>query len=333
MNPLVEIRPAACLFLVGPQITRESTPDASRLSYDSVIRSGLAYLQATMGDRFEACRLEEVRKRVPLTAMQEIVWLLRTNGLYAEWANETFAVSEAQKSPSSSDSLQWLLQMHKKGAMLACTQYDTILDTIAGLPPVTISSGDPEFSQWISASRESSMLNQGSGDAENSQTRQDGGGGGGGGMDECDAAKRSGFLHLHGVQTALDEIRLFPYAEPKLAADGEMMTFAGSNSSSYINSSSLTSLREAFHSRLVFLVGFDEDCEDPLLQSLLQVLYPGRDAKVLRNPPILLTSSGPQSGFLKTESEKILRLRISSADQLTEVIVPGSSENFAVGMY
>lgn len=325
MDPLVEVRPSACLFLIGPQLARDSTPDAGRLSYDCIVRSGLAYLQETLGERFEAGRLEEKRRSSPLAAMQEVVWLLRTNNLYAEWAKETFAVSEGQRSPTSSESLQWLLELHQQGAMLACTQYDTILDTLARLPPVTISNGDPEFSRWFSACRESNMTSCDA--AERSSQAQDGSEN----METSNEAKRPGFLHMHGVQTDTESLRLFPYVEPKLTPDGGEMSFLGSNSSSYINSNCLALLREAFHSRLVFLVGFDGEHQDPLLQSLLQLLYPGRDAKVLRNPPIFLTSSGPQSGFLKSELEKILSLRISSADRLMDVIIPGSSENFAVG--
>lgn len=328
MNPLLEMRPGACLFVVGPQLTRNSS---SSLCYISIISCGLEYLKE-LGVEQGRGDIEALIKTDPLAAMQKTVSLIRANGNYEEWRMKTFGArnSSAEKFSSvAPDSVQWLLTLHEMGAMLACTQYDMLLDNMAGLKPATVSSKDPAFAEWLACNdeRQNERLSEEERltDSERPQIKVN--------MEQTTSescpSQGCGFLHLHGVQTAPDSIRLFPYSE-KQEAEGGGESSADTDSRSFITSGCLDKLRELFHNKLIFLVGFEAGYEDPLLSSFLQLMHPEGDTKVLKNLPILLTSS-ENSSFLHSDPPKILQLRIPSTDSLREVIVPGSPKNFSVG--
>lgn len=315
MNPLLELKPTACLFIVGPQLSRNSTPHAAKLSYSSLIKAGQDYLHEFGG---ETAGRDTVREQEePLKAMRTIVSQLRRIGLYDEWTRKTFLDRVEEEYVSIPDSVQYLLELHRKGALLACTQYDTILDIMAGHRPATISDQDGSFTDWLACGRKSEESSAGK---EGART-----------CDEIAAAEntcRSGLLHLHGAQTAVDSICMLPYCVPQ---EGSRPRARDNSAWSYIADDSLAALRQVFHSKLVFLLGFDGDYEDPLLLSFLQLVFPEGDAKVLKNPPILLTSSLPaESRFL--EPAKVLELRIPAADKLRDVILVGETKNFSVGM-
>lgn len=325
MNPLVEIRPGACLFVLGPQLTRNSS---SRLSYSSVLKAALAHLRESSPDREGRKTEREISKMGAVQAMQEAVALLRTKGIYQQWLQDTFSSNEPS-CPSVSDSVCWLLKLQQMGAMMACTDYDTLLDDLCGRRPATVACDDPAFGAWLACSGCTRRIACKSNEVRSVETGEEKE------MEMNEQVSRStklskevGFLHLHGVQSALDSVCLFPYVE--MEQRNKDLSRADRNSNSYVSNDSLAALRDVFHTKLVFLVGFDGDHQDPLLPSLLQLLYPERDAKVLKNPPILLTTS-PNSGSLLGLPVKILQLGILSVDRLRDIVVPGSSKNFSVG--
>lgn len=326
MEPLVEVRPNACLFVLGPQLTRCTS---TRLRYKSVVKSALDYLQecavhhdSPIGDMIGS---------EPLRAMEVATTLLKSNGLYDKWLERTFTGFEPEYTDIP-DSVQWLIELQRMGAMLACTQYDALLDKMAGRRPAVISSRDHSFSDWLSCGlHHRKKARSQDATAKSSSEREKGVVV----VVERHAASSkhtqrvSGFLHLHGASTSIDSIHLHPYAEIKAVRKGG----CAEKPFSFIPDEILAGLRGVFHSKLVFLVGFDEGHRDPLLLSFLQLIYPEGDAKVLKNPPILLTSFSPDAMFLQCEPAKILQLRIASADRLRDAILPGEPKNFSVGTW
>lgn len=311
MDPLLEISPSACLFVLGPQFSSSAAPHADKLSYNSLVQAGVDYLQEFEDER----KLLHLKRDDHLKAMRTVTSLLRKKGLYEDWVQRTFSGDDMEHEHLSvPDSVSWLVELHRLGSMLACTQYDTILDRMTGLRPAVMTD-EQSFAEWLQAGRTAVKRQQqeeeeGRGEGEGTIAAEEG------------AACGCGFLHLHGVQTALESICMLPYSD----AEDE----PASTNKSFIPKETLNSLQHVFHNKLVFLVGFDGGHQDPLLPSLLELLYPDGDAKVLKNPPILLTS---RSAKCSLEPAKVLQLRIRSVDRLREVVVPGEAKNFSVGEF
>jgi hypothetical protein len=315
MDPLLELRAAACLFVVGPQLSKNAAPHTEKLSYDSVLQSGVNYLLELAGG--EGGWTRGLEKEGQLGAMRTVVSMLRKDGLYEGWVKKTFAAGNVGNEHDVSDSVRWLLELHRLGSMLACTQYDTLLDTMAGLKPAAV--GDQSFAEWLQGGQQGVEAEEGRGENLTTETTA----AAGDVVRGCDVARGCGFLHLHGVQTSPDSIRVLPYSK-----DIEQ----GSAENDSISDETLNALRQVFHNKLVLLVGFDDDQQDPLMQSFLELVYPEGDAKVLKNPPILLTSRCATSSLLQCDPCKVLHLRVHTMDNLRGVILPGEPENFSVGM-
>lgn len=304
------------------------------MSYRYVMEAGFAFLQQRRkretGSIFD---LERLRGMSDVPAMQKVVELLRKEGLYEEWLRRTLGGPRLQGFDFP-DSLRWMLELQQMGAMLVCTQYDTLLDDMAGQSPVTLRSEDPGFVKWLEIGKQHCSLR------EPLQTRAQSP------LDdarrsivvELSGSKKCGILHLHGVHTTLESISLLPYCS--MTPEGSNAGESGDGGmggnvmdlSARLEKDHLASLREVFHNKLVLMIGFDGNCQDPLLHSLLRVIYPESDLRNLKNPPILLTSSPPSSSSPLTQ-DLILRLQLRSPENLRDVIVPGSSSNFTVGMW
>ena len=318
---MLEIRPAECLFLVGPQLTRNSL-DSEKLSYKSVIKSGLAFL-LEQGIKYEGqLMVEELVESSPVNAMEWVVKILQTSGHYVAWMKRIFRKTE-QKRIAIPDSVVWLLQLQQMGAMLACTQYDTTLDNISDTKPVTFSCKDGGFVEWLASAQDGNQIESAQSERCSKEEKTDVATGNS--VEELDnvdnAVKKPGFLHLHGVQTQTDSINLLPY----YSLLGKTET-----DSRDVVEDKLAALRNVFHNKLVFLVGFDGEDNDPLLPSLLHLLYPDGDTRALKNLPILLTSS-QDATQLFPDSVRLLHLKIKSIDCLREVLILGTPKNFYVG--
>lgn len=396
MNPLLEVNPAACLFVIGPQLshkvahnsTRPRSPTESAqldskpelisrfqngpshppASYNSILDFGLSILNTKLPDGVSSNELSQIKK-IALEegapkAMEKIVLMMNERNCYDEWLKRTFA-SVAEQHPlllnekfteklrvstensagsqvatvttqTEIGSFQHLLSLQKRGALLACTQYDTILDSIAGTLPLTLHDTET-LKQWskLSTLPEAVPLQEG---VQRKQLHN----------------HPVGILHLHGVFTDPSSVRFTDYQKCKdneeetsserSAAD--MTTSVSARRRKLIPGSShaedfrsispgMDILREIFRKRLVIFVGYDGEYFDPLLPGLLQVLYPDNESGSLKNPPILLTSMPltRQLSIGKQLPSTFLTLMVSEEElhSLSTVISPGSPKNFTVG--
>lgn len=320
-NPLLEVNPAACLFVVGPQLTaRHLENDAGALGYRSIVETGIAALQSSKAysSKEEKVRdvravKEEARKNLVL-AMQKIMQLLKQQGCYEAWLYSTFGHKEAVESMaerkfSTPSSVAHLLSLQSKGALLACTQYDTLLDSMADTKPYMLQ----EVREWAEQGELRSKQSNGSSVGKYP------------GHTEDRFSTTGGFLHLNGVYTQPESVHLVDTVSDPVVCNH---------------------LREIFQKKIVIFLGFDGEYMDPLLPAFFSNLFLENDSCSLRNPPILLTSRPPQSGARRSSTSmpssrhhgfsvpaKFLQLRIQEEEIhcLSEVISVGSTKNFTVG--
>lgn len=347
MDPVLEVKPSACLILLGPQLTAGLVNSKRMLSFKTLLESAVKFLQqrgADNGSMLAAgISLSELEQQGCTASMQKVVQILRDKSLYTEWLQIALGSVSHTQSYDFPDSLQWLLELQQMGAMLACTQYDTLLDDLAGQKPAILCSNDLGFLKWLKSGGggDAHTTKQPEAPAQRLQEQQTHHGRPL--PAELNGLSKSGILHLHGVHTVLDSISLLPYRckhssnvqddnEEGVADSKEGVT----DLTVSLTDDHLTSLRDVFQKKLVLLLGFDGDHSDPLLPSLLSVIYEGLDLRSLKNPPILLTSSlSPHTNPFSSLSaaDIFLRLFLPSPENLRDVIMPGSSRNFAVGKF
>ena len=402
MNPLLEVNPAACLFVIGPQLSHKSARNSSAKSeadsptaaapwnftsqrppatYSSILDAGLSFLNSKLSEEGESSNVDDLAqiKKIatdegPTNAMERLVRLMKGKNCYGEWLRNTFGGAEtgnqsflnsssvgenstiakeqptatrvnansqtkvAAADPISTDleigSFQHLLSLQKQGALLACTQYDTTLDSIAGVRPLTLHDTET-LKQWskLSTLPEAVPRQDPDHDMQRKHQRQ----------------HPVGILHLHGVCTNPGSIRLTDYRKVSEEEEGELEASASTDTATRggrnpipVSSEDLGSitpgmdiLREIFRKRLVIFVGYDRDFFDPLLPGLLQMLYPDNEPGSLKNPPILLTSMPltRQLSIGKQLPSTFLTLMVTEEEMLnlSAVISSGSPKNFTVG--
>ena len=199
MNPLLEINPSDCVFVVGPQIAARYTTENGRgppSGYRAAIEAGILSAQEVMSFASEEEKqhhhqsLRDAYELDPAIAAHKVVEILEQHECYKEWLQKTFApelCSEA--SPELADAtVQHLLEMQKRGALLVCTQYDTFLDAVAGTNPVLLE--DPvTFPKWADG-------------------------------------EVQGFLHLHGVYSQPHTVRLDGTTYKKSLAESHPTSFS-----------------------------------------------------------------------------------------------------------
>ena len=388
MNPLLEVNPAACLFVMGPQLshkgarnstastgsefeateTKQQTPgySPSRVSppatYNSILEAGLSFLNHKLSEGDSSVKLAQIKRIAseegPTKAMERLLGLMKTKRCYDEWLKSTFgevetnqsfvnsnvdknftevqdtattSSSQAATNPTQMEigSYQHLLSLQKQGALLACSQYDTILDSIAGTRPLTLHDTET-LKQWSKLSTFPETVSLQDGVQRKQQQHHP-----------------IGILHLHGVCTDPSSIRFTDYQKSKEEEEREELADRASiHGRKPIPTSSLSEnfgsiapgmdiLREIFRKRLVIFVGYDRDYFDPLLPGLLQTLYPNNEPGSLKNPPILLTSMPltRQLSVGKQLPSTFLTLMVTEEEihNLSTVISSGSPKNFTVG--
>ena len=402
MNPLLEVNPAACLFVIGPQLSHKSARNSGAKSeanspmaaapwnftsqrppatYSSILDAGLSFLSSKLSEEKESDNVDDLAQikeiaadEGPTNAMERLVGLMKRKNYYSEWLRDTFGEAvtgnqlflnssrvdensteeqptatrvnaNSQTKVAAADltmtdleigSFQHLLSLQKQGALLACTQYDTTLDSIAGVRPLTLHDTET-LKQWSKLSTlPEAVPHQDPGhDMQRKQQRQ----------------HPVGILHLHGVCINPGSIRLTDYrkfskeeggGELEASVSPDTTTRLGGRNPIPVSSEDLGSiapgmeiLREIFRKRLVIFVGYDRDYFDPLLPGLLQMLYPDNEPGSLKNPPILLTSMPltRQLSVGKQLPSTFLTLMVTEEEihNLSTVISSGSPKNFTVG--
>ena len=405
MNPLLEVNPAACLFVMGPQLSHkgarnsgarsgaQSTAEAQKpaaqpgsftqtpsppANYASILDAGLSFLNMKLSSSGETgdVELAQIKRTAteerPTKAMERLLGLMKRKKCYDEWLKSTFDhgarkrdqsafinCSEVENSTeelphtctatrmnansrtqmaaadpilTEIESFQHLLNLQKQGALLACTQYDTILDSIAGTRPLTLHDTEA-LKQWSKLSTlPAEAVSQLQDGLQRKQQQQ----------------HPVGILHLHGVCTNPSSSRLTDYQKFREESVRELEVSTSTEASirgrNSIPASSedlgsiapgMDILREIFRKRLVIFVGYDRDYFDPLLPGLLQMLYPDNEPGSLKNPPILLTSMPltRQLSVGKQLPSTFLTLMVTEEElhNLSTVISSGSPKNFTVG--
>ena len=158
---LLEIYPPSCLLVVGPQVaiaTENTTGSSSNrngfpYSYRATVEAGMrAAVEALPPDASEEEKIGQQRllrdayNLDPTLAAHKMTEILKERGCYADWMKKTFAEHVTTESQPNA-TLQHLLNLQGNGALLACTQYDTCLDSAAGTNPVLM--GEEEmFQKW-----------------------------------------------------------------------------------------------------------------------------------------------------------------------------------------
>ena len=382
MNPLLEVNPAACLFVMGPQLSHKSARNPTRsnkvgadsnsqhqafsslsscfppATYRSILEAGLRAATLLFSGKPDGgngnvaqlvSKIEETASEDGLiVAMERLVELVKRQDCYTEWLkiifqgeegkDGSFSINKALQCQKSTgleekhslgsnatsqeftsagiESVQHLINLQKRGALLACTQYDTILDSIAGTRPVTLQDIDT-LKHWSSLS----TLPETTQDVHKRQPL---------------CRHPVGILHLHGVHTNPSSVHLTVKEEGESSSVKERR-LARDDPDTVSSSSSpgMDILREIFRKRLVIFVGFDWDFFDPLLPGIMKNLYPNNKPGSLKNPPILLSSMpvSRQSTIRVQIPSLFLTLMVSKEElyDLSRVISPGSPKNFTVG--
>lgn len=160
---LLEIYPPACLLVVGPQVaiatghTTESSNNGNEFpySYRATVEAGMrAAVEALPPDTSEEEKkwqqrlLRDAYDLDPTLAAHKVTEILKERGCYANWMKKTIA-EHINATPGSrpNATLQHLLNLQSNGALLACTQYDTCLDSAAGTDPVLLTE-EERFQKW-----------------------------------------------------------------------------------------------------------------------------------------------------------------------------------------
>lgn len=181
MNPLLEINPPECILVVGPKIavcyaTKDGKCPPS--GYRAAIEAGILSAREIVPFASEEAKqhhhqlLRETCELDPALAAHKLVEILKQHECFDEWLQKTFAAELCREASSKQPNatVEHLLELQKHGALLACTQYDTLLDAVAGTEPVVLEDS-VAFQKWAS------------GEAQ-------------------------GFLHLHGVYSRPHTVKL-----------------------------------------------------------------------------------------------------------------------------
>lgn len=188
VRQLLEIDPMAFAFVVGPQLTAESLGNNPALlrSYRTVVCACIDAACSRMdgaepdSEQQRQKKLLNVALELDITvAAQVAVERLRERGQYESWLRETstagFDDGSGLRKHQRVNSvvhggIRSLLRLQERGALLMCTQYDTLLDEVVGTEPVLLNQRT-EFEDWA-------------------------------------RGERQGFLHLHGVFSSPESVVL-----------------------------------------------------------------------------------------------------------------------------
>lgn len=141
-NPLLEVNPSACLFVLGPTATGSK-------SCKELMEAATAFLQTQKKISFSAKKklLSEIKMADQTdvgSALQRAIDGLIEMNSFLDWLQFMFQGTTSPTPLSPSKTLEHLLELQKQGAMLACTQ----LDSLPGTKQATLHDDD-SFKTWL----------------------------------------------------------------------------------------------------------------------------------------------------------------------------------------
>lgn len=234
MDPCIEIDPGKFVVVVGPRFTASlvgelaadgATAGASPpiFTFKDIVNEGIDLLlraDSFPGGAGERTKREMLYKNAyeldPTFALRKVADGLKKLGRYPEWLDRLFkrdfsyaAAAAGRAPPSPPPGLARLLELQRKGALLVYLHCDDALDSMAGLQPL-LPEREGHAAKWR-------------------------------------AGETAGFLHVHGVYSEPETVRLDYEAGGEDHACCEEL------------------LRPAFEERHVVALGLEEHAEDPLL--------------------------------------------------------------------
>lgn len=346
-EPLLEVNPPACIFVVGPQIASSDAPNAPAaspgpsLGYAGAVRAAMAAALEVAERPFQqtpaaagreedelvesglAARLREAHEREPSLAARHAIDVLKRRGAYERWLRQTFGgrddTTATAAATASSERQRFCGSAHpqKKKSLGP--------DSCARGPRV--SSRTPALRLLLQLQQRGALLvytqcdtalDDAAGTAPVLATD-------GAKFQEWAAGETPGFLHVNGVYTKPDSVLL------------DVTDYEQS-----LAKSTLVSLKKIFRQRLAVFVGFGERerADALLLQKMLQAFYSDEASGSVRNPPILLTTgafsqTGKAGQVGLGSGDGFLRLSVSGEEMksLDTLITAGLEKNFAIGMH
>lgn len=309
MNPSLEVDPAACLFVLGPVVTGSK-------SCRELFESALQFLQNNTGSRKKVTQLTRMGKSKASLALQKAVEIMKEQNCFPEWLNATFE-RDTSSSPSLSSHVQHFLELHKQGALLACVQMDTVIDSLAFSTPAILED-ECSFRRWSGNQTTQTTDEDQDVNVESNPTE--------------DNTGTPVFLHLCGVYNRPESVH----------TGGEKLSQASKIDSALVSkdgdtlSPTYAMLKQILKERLVIFVGFDEKILNPFILRFLDEFYSSEAQEELKNPPIMVTSkremhkgkSGEDGAFTQFLQ---LEMNAKDANLLQSLILQGSAKNLSVG--
>ena len=295
---LLETNPSACLFVLGPSATGSKT-------CSELLESALRYLQTTRRIPFSVKRklIAEIRKAEKHdqvdVGLRKSVKALKEINCFSDWLQQVYP--QASSTPLEA-LLQQLQELHKQGALLACTQ----LDSLPGTRQVTLHD-EEMFNCWLSC-----------GEGEDVYVN-------------VDTEDTVPILHLCGSCTNPDTLCI---------REGENKV-EDLESSSTSDEGLKKKMKDLLQERLVIFLGLEGDTRNPFLHDFLDEYYTFSAQKVLKHPPIMVTNQKEcqkrgSTATCRKEDDIVaqfldLQVQEEGGTFLGDFIRQGSKQNFAVG--
>lgn len=338
MEPLLEVNPLACVFVVGPQMASDVTANAAAgLGYRvhggraptvqaaamaAALREAERPFAAAGRDQPEPPRLPERDLAAARGHAVDVLSLAGRRGAYEPWQRRTFgglgsggddtaAVSSSERrfcatAPPQPHGPQ--AERSNPEARVSCTPSLRLLLQLQRRGTLLV------YAHCDTA------LDDAAGTAPVLASD-------GARFQEWASGETPGFLHVNGVYTKPNSVLLD-------AKDYEQS----------LSKPTLASLRKIFRQRLAIFVGFDEKerADAFLLQKMLRAFYSDEAAGSVRNPPILFATTASTGSHTSKASQAtqlgsgdgFLRLSVSREEMLSldTLIAAGLEKNFAIGM-
>ena len=155
----VEIDPSQFVILVGPQFATTVLKELGVyecckppvFSFSGIVEQGINLLLESeqFQNDSERSKFEMLYRNAyeldPMFALRKVAAGLKKLGLYADWLKRTFELrleAEDRKTLQNSPSLQRLLELQRRGALLVYTHCDDVLDRAANVQSIPLENNE-----------------------------------------------------------------------------------------------------------------------------------------------------------------------------------------------